>query len=271
MMPGRILCAVESTPGAVPVVALALALARAKGAEVSLLHAVDRRDPEPHLTEALERLAAPLRAASIPVALEVVEGAPVQVILDRARTATLVVMGTHGGRGVERLVLGSVAENVLDHAPCPVATVRETFEGLIRRIVCGADLVDTAPLEAALTLARETGAEVILLHAVAELPEEGQRGLVPASYRPMLLAEARERLDASLAALDRTGLKIREVVDCGRPYRRLVHCAGAQSGSILVVGVHAHLFGGTTHHVVRESHCPVLTVRGDTLGPESSR
>jgi universal stress protein A len=39
--------------------------------------------------------------------------------------AELIVMGTHGRTGVKRMVLGSVAEHVVRHAPCPVVTVRE--------------------------------------------------------------------------------------------------------------------------------------------------
>jgi len=39
--------------------------------------------------------------------------------------AELIVMGTHGRTGVKRMVLGSVADHVVRHAPCPVVTVRE--------------------------------------------------------------------------------------------------------------------------------------------------
>jgi len=43
----------------------------------------------------------------------------------QARQIDLIVMGTHGSGGVKRLILGSVAENVVRSAPCPVLTVRE--------------------------------------------------------------------------------------------------------------------------------------------------
>jgi len=59
--------------------------------------------------------------------LEVVFGDPRDMIL---RTATelgadMIVMGTHGRRGIPRLVLGSVAEEVVRRATCPVVTVRQ--------------------------------------------------------------------------------------------------------------------------------------------------
>jgi nucleotide-binding universal stress UspA family protein len=49
------------------------------------------------------------------------------IIVDAARSAGagLIVMGSHGRTGVRRLLLGSVAEQVLRHAPCPVVIVRE--------------------------------------------------------------------------------------------------------------------------------------------------
>lgn len=60
------------------------------------------------------------------VATLVREGPVVAGILEQARaiTADLIVMGTHGRTGVARLLLGSVAEQVVRLAPCPVLTIR---------------------------------------------------------------------------------------------------------------------------------------------------
>lgn len=54
------------------------------------------------------------------------EGKPGQSIVEFAKTADLdlLVMGTHGYRGFNRLMLGSIAEYVLRHAPCPVLTIK---------------------------------------------------------------------------------------------------------------------------------------------------
>lgn len=54
------------------------------------------------------------------------DGLPAQVILQRAKDweADLIVMGTHGRRGLDRLLLGSVAEEVVRCSPIPVLTVR---------------------------------------------------------------------------------------------------------------------------------------------------
>jgi nucleotide-binding universal stress UspA family protein len=54
-------------------------------------------------------------------------GVPRDLIVDTAAEigADLIVMGTHGRRGVSRALLGSVAEGVLRHATCPVLTIRK--------------------------------------------------------------------------------------------------------------------------------------------------
>jgi len=75
----------------------------------------------------LEELAASVRAAGVrDVRSHVGVGDPAHEIVELARSGRLdlIVMGTHGRTGVSHAVLGSVAEKVLRHAPCPILTVR---------------------------------------------------------------------------------------------------------------------------------------------------
>lgn len=74
----------------------------------------------------LESLAAPLRSTNLEVETVVRQGYPAAVIEREAEAAgaDLVALGTHGRSGLKRLMLGSIAERVLHHAPCPVLTVR---------------------------------------------------------------------------------------------------------------------------------------------------
>jgi nucleotide-binding universal stress UspA family protein len=64
-------------------------------------------------------------AAGVACRTKMVEGLPATEIVQRAREigADLIVIGTHGRRGIAHVVLGSVAERVVQHAPCPVLTV----------------------------------------------------------------------------------------------------------------------------------------------------
>jgi universal stress protein A len=67
-----------------------------------------------------------LNIAAVPASSAVLEGTAWQSIVDEARAtaASLIVMGTHGRRGLSHALLGSVAERVLRMAPCPVLVVR---------------------------------------------------------------------------------------------------------------------------------------------------
>jgi len=77
---------------------------------------------------AMEQLQA-IRPPSPMVTMEyrLLEGEPARVIIESAHEteADLIVMGTHGRAGLTRLVMGSVAEDVLRRAPCPVMTIRD--------------------------------------------------------------------------------------------------------------------------------------------------
>ena len=76
--------------------------------------------------EYLGRVAARLRARGLAVEVAQPEGAPAPVIVEHARGAgaDLIALGTHGRGGAERLLLGSVADEVLRHAACPILLVR---------------------------------------------------------------------------------------------------------------------------------------------------
>lgn len=71
-----------------------------------------------------------VRAGGIEVEAQVREGYPATVIVEEAesRGADLIVLGTHGHTGIKHLLLGSIAERVVQHAPCPVLTVKPVPE-----------------------------------------------------------------------------------------------------------------------------------------------
>lgn len=78
------------------------------------------------LEREIDAVAEELREGGLAVATEVAEGEPADVIVDRAAKlgVDLIAMGTHGRSPLERTFLGSVARRVVQHAPCPVLTVR---------------------------------------------------------------------------------------------------------------------------------------------------
>jgi nucleotide-binding universal stress UspA family protein len=110
------------------------------GGPIQMLHAIDLRPPisvEGALNLALpapaelevlkERMREAARACGVAATPEVALRPSIvgDIIVDHARhhEIELIVMGTHGRTGFRRLILGNVAEHVVRHSPCPVATV----------------------------------------------------------------------------------------------------------------------------------------------------
>jgi nucleotide-binding universal stress UspA family protein len=193
--------------------------------------------------------------------------------------ADLVVMGTHGRGGVERLFLGSVAEKLIRRLPCTVMTVcheeGRTWDapGLLTRIVCATDFSETAShaLAFALALADGKDARVTLLHAVESIPDTrlpshfGLPDLQP--MRQDLDRLARERLAKVIADAGERGAAVDPRVVFGRAYQEILRVAAEERADLLVIGAQGHgpvehlLSGSNAQHVIRQATCPVLTVR----------
>jgi universal stress protein A len=84
--------------------------------------------------EQLQRLLTPGEQARVKIEFWIEWGRPVDEITRYAteHAIDLISMGTHGRGGIERLVLGSVAEHVVRHAPCPVLTVHSRERDFIK-------------------------------------------------------------------------------------------------------------------------------------------
>jgi len=136
---GKILLAVDSDPVAVHAAGTGVELARALGAQVALICVIDRGAADAAAPEMpRDELLAEARDQAHAVIAEqgpklapgaatfTPEGHPAEEIVAAARTwgADLIVIGSHGRGGLGRVLLGSVAESVMRHAPCPVLVVR---------------------------------------------------------------------------------------------------------------------------------------------------
>ena len=116
----------------------------------------------------------------LPLEFEIGQGDAAVEILERssALPSDLIVMGTHGRHGFDRLVLGSVTEKVIRKARCPVMTVPPgTAEAvpaspLFKRILCAIDFSDASlkALDHAMSLAEEADAHLTLAHVVEVTP-----------------------------------------------------------------------------------------------------
>lgn len=134
----KILCPVDFDPNSLKALRLAAEISQEHRATLYLLHVIDVAIPaktevtapfdkmERAVTSKLERLARRETDARLRYQLYVATGDPSAHVLDVAKRvgADLIVLATHGRKGLRRLILGSVAERVVREAPCPVLTVR---------------------------------------------------------------------------------------------------------------------------------------------------
>jgi len=136
--PQHLVVGVDGSPGARVALDWALDEARRKGARLTILHAyllevawIDRADidrwcdAERRAAEAA--LAAIVKSLDVPAGVEietrVVEGNPVNVLIEASRDADLLVVGSRGRGGLVGLLLGSVSQRCVERAECPVVVV----------------------------------------------------------------------------------------------------------------------------------------------------
>ena len=203
-------------------------------------------------------------------------------ILERARTlhADLLVMGTHGRSGFDRLLLGSTAETVLRKATCPVMVVPPhavepvaagdvTFD----RILCAVDFSDcsVAALTYALSMAEEADARLTVLNVLGQNPDRAEDPASAAAEADAIGAAADRHLRRLRALIPPSVLPyctVDTAVSEGPVWRAILETADGRASDLIVMGVHGRgavdlaLFGSNTHQVIRGATCPVLTVRG---------
>jgi nucleotide-binding universal stress UspA family protein len=220
----------------------------------------------------------PIRRTGVRVQVVLAEGPPPAEIVAFAHGAScdLVVMGTHGRSGFERLVLGSVTERVQRAAPCPVLTVSRPgafarAAGPFRRIVCAVDFASTSEstVRYAFSLAEEAGAEVVLLHVLhgsTYRPSRTPFRLDMTEQRREVEGFVREDLRRLVPDGAPKWCRPEEMVRWGSASREILAVAESRQADVIVMGAHGTplaktLFGSTAAEVVRGAPCPVLTVR----------
>jgi multidrug efflux pump subunit AcrB/nucleotide-binding universal stress UspA family protein len=192
----------------------------------------------------------------------VVEEEPASAVLKTAQEfeADLIVMGTHGHGKIESLLLGSVAEGVLREAACPVLTVNPQVkissdeELSIKRILCPVNMTEVAreALEYATMLARSFSAELLVVKVIEDENESEEEHLK--TLCDWIPSESRLHCD------------VKELVARGNVVEQIVTLSEENKADLIVLGAQHKLFRdktiiyATTASVVRNAHCPVLTV-----------
>jgi nucleotide-binding universal stress UspA family protein len=185
----------------------------------------------------------------------------------------LLVIATHGRKGIEKVLLGSVAEKILRRAPCPVLTVNPHVHleperaTQMKNILFATDFSPASQiaLPYAFSLAQENQAALDLLH-VLEPQKSGEL------VHPHDLVEATShRLRHLIPDEADLWCEPNILVEQGDPAAQILDAAKRRQADMIVLGVKAvqgdlgaatHLPWTTAHRVICEARCPVLTVRG---------
>ena len=212
-----------------------------------------------------------------------VHGSPADAISHVAEEtgAGLIVMGTHGRTGWDRVLLGSTAEKVLREAPCPVLTVRaaDSDEASniplrihVQRLLVPIDFSEYAQeaFEFAATLAQKLGAGVCLVHALEASAYPLDFSLMHVSDEKALHERVRARLQELVSVLKADGIAAECTTTVGVPAEViLAQAKGNLGGSadVIVMGTHGRrglsrlALGSVAACIVKHAGCPVLTVK----------
>jgi nucleotide-binding universal stress UspA family protein len=270
---GPILCPVDFSPLSADALRLAARIGQSCSRSLIALHA-QRFEVPPYLTESqTQQIETELRSslqnareALRQFASEAVEGDAPEVRIEQSdpreailRVAEssgsgLIVMGTHGRAGFQRLTLGSVAEYVVHTSKIPVLTIRSgNSTQPISKIVCAVNDSETSrkALQYAARLAQCWRAHLTVVHV---RDGEGPRAIPD--------------LCAWIAHQDRPECEIQEVTRHGDPAEQIIKLTQELSAGLLVIGAEHRLFldktaiGATASQLVRHAPCAVLTVSG---------
>lgn len=209
----------------------------------------------------------------------VVRGDPYRSIVEYSNESDidLIVMPTHGRHGLERFLLGSVTERVINTATVPVVAVNPERDKPLtypcRQLLVpidgsrGAELAVTEGI----AVAEQTGATLHLLHVVEEGTLGGEaRSALQADERP---EQAEEIISEASAAAEASSLtEVETAVEYGAPAKQIQRYIDENGIELAVLGVHGetefsrYMMGGVSAKIVRTAEIPVMWVRETESG-----
>ncbi len=201
---------------------------------------------------------------AVPAEIIVTADQPVSSILRVAKEKEvgLIVMGTHGRSGFNRVMLGSVTERVLHDVDRPVLTARlkrgeaDVQTSFVKRILCPVNMTEVAYLALghAVSVAECFRADLQVLHVIERNIDEVEEKKEADLLCQWIPESARSRCS------------LKEWTDKGDAAERIIMAAATQGCDMIVLGaqhkrfVDTTIIGTTTTRVTRHAPCPVLTV-----------
>lgn len=208
---------------------------------------------------------------------QVESAAPAERIVDYTdeKDIDLVVMGTHGRRGVDRMLFGSVTEEVVRETDCPTLTVRTDADAApgqaVRRILVPVDFSDASDVavDHAREIALTYGAELNLLHVVEQPFYPSAYGIDSVTFPTQ---EVVDRVEKQLGEMARTEIGYEHVMveaTVGDPADEILSYVDDNESDLVVIATHGRtgldriLLGSVAERVLRQSPSPVFVAKPD--------
>ena len=186
----------------------------------------------------------------------------------------LVVMGTHGHKGLTHFLLGSVAEQIIRYSQCPVLTLRPDFEYNVKpkKILVPYDFSDLSQkaLHYAINFARKFDSNIDLLYVY-------DPDIHPALYTwgmmsineiiPNIKAKAKKGFETAIKKERASNMNIAYHIEDGKPHRVITQFAKDNGHDLIIIATHSSsgmdrfLLGSVTDKVVRTANSAVLTLK----------
>jgi nucleotide-binding universal stress UspA family protein len=201
------------------------------------------------------------------------EGDPPRVIVDIAeeKKADLIVLGTYGRRGINRLLMGSVTSQVILNSSIDVLVVKKkctectgTYSSVLVPFD-GSELSKKA-LSNACELSKLDGSDVTVLYAIPRY-EEMIEFLMTPSIHKSLTREAQRIMESAKAIASGHGVTVETVIEEGHAGDKIVETCSKIGSDLIVMGSHGWrgvnkaIMGSTAERVIMNASCPVLVVR----------
>lgn len=275
----------------------ALVLARTCDAQIRMLHALylppitlDQALPESFWADlrkseqaALEELRVEFEGRGARISTRFEEREPVEAIRDASRDpdVDLIVMGSHGRGGLDRLLLGSVSERTIQGACAPVLVVREDeveARQPIRSILFVTDFSEGAQRaeEVVASWARHFGSEVEVFHAIAETAVLFAPYAVPGSsdFDGEMKEAARRRIEGVVERFEQRGVSVKSKIVYGFASEAIIRRAESTGAQMIAVGSQGYsrlqrfVLGSVALRVLRHAPCSVLVAGSPPSQPD---
>jgi nucleotide-binding universal stress UspA family protein len=279
----RILVPLDGSPQSATALPLARKLAKACHSQIKLIRVAAAPEAREEATRFLASVASELKTGDdVDVESEVRSGVDVAPHILWAASefqAHLIVMATHGRSGVQRAVMGSVAESIVAESPIPVLLVRPGGHRTtsVRTLLVPVDGTPGGALAlgSAIGLSRATGARIILIQVAVPIPlwmysaEFGTRMAMPVdpAWDDDALSSAQGYVDLLARRLRDTGIEVEGHARIGDVVPTIDSLADEIDADLIVIATHGRVgaaravLGSTADALVRTARRPVLLIR----------